>query len=282
MAVGPGSLLGDGLIPDRFRVRQRLGRGAAGQVLLAWDRFFERDVALKLLDFGGAQTPGPEALAASLHEARALARLRHPNVVGVYELVHRVSPPILVMEYVIGEELEQILQRAAGPLPLAQVIAVGRALGAALARAHQAGMLHRDVKPANVMVADDGTIKLIDFGLAGVAPVDPQLIGTPAYCAPEVLEGALPDARADLFSVGVILYRMLTLQHPFPARDLDELRAALRRPPPDPRSVQPAISVWLAELVQRCLAPHPQLPPRRMRRCRCRCRLSASLSALVV
>lgn len=257
-----GDLVGDGLIPDRFLIRQRLGRGAHGHVFLAWDSLHEREVALKLLQLGG----GIEQ-EASLHEARALARIRHPNVVTVYELVLRHEPPFLVMEYVEGEELERLIQEQSS---LAFALKVIRPVVAALVAAHEAGVLHRDVKPSNVMVGAEGRVKLIDFGVArrgggpepglqGAAGVEAEgVIGTPYFVAPELLRGQEADERADLYAVGATLFRVLTRRHPYEASSLEELRLCHERAsahPPSVRELRPETPVPLDEVIRRCLAP---------------------------
>jgi len=277
-----GTLVGDGLVPDRFRVRQPLGRGAHGRVYLAWDRLHERDVALKRLELAALDAHGPgtareagglprsagrargilTAREACLHEARALARVRHPNVVTVYELVRQVDPPYLVMEYVEGEELEQRLRQGA-PLSPEVALAVARAVAAALVAAHAAGVLHRDVKPSNVMVGEDGDVKLIDFGVALRHQTEEEraphagegLVGTPFYLAPEVLAGGAADELADIYAVGVLLYRMLALTYPFEAETLEQLRGQIGETAPDIRQHRPEVPVPLAEVVAGCLAP---------------------------
>jgi serine/threonine protein kinase len=259
MSLAQGTLIGDGLTPDRFRVRQPLGRGASSRVYLAWDRLHERDVALKLLDVGGGMERE-----ACLHEARALARVRHPNVVTVYEVVIGADPPYLVMEYVEGEELERRLMES--PADPAFALAVGRAIAAALVAAHEAGVLHRDVKPANVIVSSDGAVKLIDFGVARRAQEDgPEgPLGTPYYLPPELLSGSEADERADLYAVGVLLFRVLTRRHPFEAETLDDLRAQLDPggfAVPDVRDPRPDVPVPLAEVIARCLAPRDERFP---------------------
>ena len=252
-----GTLIGDGMLPDRFRVRQPLGRGSHGRVYLAWDRLHERDVALKLLELGGMERE------ACLHEARALARVRHPAVVTVYELVHQVERPYLVMEYIEGEELERRLDGPdARPADPAFAVAVGRAVAAALAASHAAGVLHRDVKPSNVLVGDRG-VTLIDFGVARRRALtdageagEGGLVGTPLYLAPEQLGGAVEDERSDIYAVGVLLFRLLTLSHPYEARSIDELRQLQASAAPGLRAIRPDLPAPLADVVSRCLAPH--------------------------
>ena len=185
------------ILPDRFRIRHVLGEGTAGVVVAARDTILRRDVAIKLLRTGGA----PDAHL--LEEARAAAELRHPSIVTIFD----VDPKgrYLVMELVDGETLQARLRT--GPLEPRAVHGLARALLDALAVAHDHGIIHRDVKPANILFDRDGAIKLNDFGVASRATTPPETIaGTPAYMAPEVWEGAEPDARTDLYGVAVTLW----------------------------------------------------------------------------
>ncbi len=183
LQLDPGDAVGDGREPDRFTVRQRLGRGAYSFVFLAHDNLYERDVALKLLLLG----EGAAERDVALNEARALARVRHPNVVTVYEVIRsgsvgdsardgRALPPFLVMEYVEGEELAAMLDGRTEGLEPAEALRIMRPVAAALVAAHRAGVVHRDLKPANIMVGDDGVVKLIDFGVADRAPSPGALV----------------------------------------------------------------------------------------------------------
>lgn len=185
------------LVPSRYRVLRMLGAGGTGVVFEAEDTLLGRPVAIKIVD----RLDAPEPL---LREARFAASLRHPNVVAVYEA--DPAARILVMELVAGNDLETVAQ--GGPLVAQRVVEIGRALASALGAAHARGMLHRDVKPANVLLAEDGTPRLADFGVAA-AYDDELIVGTRAYAAPEQLEGRA-TVQSDLFGLGATLLRIAT------------------------------------------------------------------------
>jgi TolB-like protein/Tfp pilus assembly protein PilF len=223
----PGEAAGpqpDGPRWGRFRLIERLGGGTFGDVYRAWDPRLHREVAVKLIDTDG----GPPS--AMIREGRLLARVRHPGVVTIYD-AEQIGPRLgLSMEFVRGETLEQRLG-AKGQYTAAEVIDLGIQLCDALAAVHDAGVLHRDVKASNVVVREDGRIVLMDFGagrsLAGASGIDAA--GTPLYAPPEVFEGREATVRSDLYSVGVLLYRLLTGSYPVQATTLPELREAHSR-----------------------------------------------------
>jgi serine/threonine-protein kinase len=212
------------LIGGRFAPRDRLGKGAFGTVLEAMDLRLQRLVALKLVRTGaGGHDPAWIA-----HEARAAARLCHPNIVAVHDAGEGPDFAWIAMELVIGEPLSAVLAREGAPEE-AEALRLGRELLAALGHAHQRGVLHRDVKPANILLAVDerpglGTLRLGDFGVARlsrgtVAGLDEGPIGTPAWMSPEQLRGEAVDARADLWGAAVVLYEALTGARPFTGFD---------------------------------------------------------------
>jgi serine/threonine protein kinase len=205
------------VIDGRFELRGRLGSGGMGTVWRAFDLALEREVALKevRLTDAGASEADPEAARTRrervMREARALARLDHPNVVTIHHIVDspEMTHPWLVMELVRGESLQDRLAR--GPLSPAEAAAVGRGLLAALRAAHEAGICHRDVKPANVLLRADGTPVLTDFGIAVLqeasrVTVTGGIVGSPEYMAPERLHGHEGDPASDLWSLGLLLY----------------------------------------------------------------------------
>lgn len=198
-APAPGERIG------RFEVRREIGRGGFGAVYEAYDPELGRAVALKAIRPGRSRAE----LAASWirAEAEAVARLHHPNVVTLHEV--ETAGPYLVMELLEGETLAERLSR--GPLPPREALGIAEQIAAGLAHAHARGVLHRDLKPSNVFLCDDGGVKLLDFGLAHLLgqPRSPGA-GTPAYMAPEQARGDEVDARADIYSAGVILEEMLT------------------------------------------------------------------------
>jgi hypothetical protein len=224
----------------RWQIEGVLGRGAMGLVLLARDPKLDRRVALKLL----LQPTHDVALEARLErEARAMAQLNHPNVVTLYELGEWAGRRYLVMEHVQGVTLDRWLAQAKRA-PAEVVRAVVQA-GRGLAAAHSTGLVHRDVKPSNLLVGADGRVRVTDFGLARVEPgrgpasvgaglevtQHGTIVGTPAWMAPEQLDGAVADAASDQFAVCVVLVEALGGQRPWTADTSDALRAAMRRPP---------------------------------------------------
>ena len=207
-----------------YSLKQRLGRGAMGEVWLAEDTRLRRAVALKMLPAGAASA---EASARLLREARVASTLNHPNVAVVYDVgeaeVDGETTRYVAMELVRGRTLTELL--AGGPLAPPAVLDLARQVAAALAEAHARGIVHRDVKPGNVMLGDDGRVKVLDFGLARFAPPAGEesatwsgghdalagagLAGTLAYMSPEQLRGGLLDGRSDAFSLGVLLHELL-------------------------------------------------------------------------
>jgi serine/threonine-protein kinase len=212
------------VIGGRYRIVSRLGVGGMGIVYKATDTQLNRSVAVKALEERRMHVPGAAARLRS--EALAAASLDHPYICKVYELVETPADTFIVMEFIDGETLASMLKR--GKLPLPQVLQLGREIAEGLANAHARGLVHRDVKPGNVMVTPHGHVKLLDFGIAGAdvesaskdetRTLSPHLTihtGTPQYMAPEQAAGLPVTTRADLFSLGVLLYESLTGQLPF-------------------------------------------------------------------
>jgi serine/threonine protein kinase len=207
--VEPGEIVG-----GRYRLVSRVGRGAMGIVWLARDQRLEREVAVKQLLIDGSAW-AQEATARAMREGRIAGRLRHQNAIAVYDVVEHQGWPCLVMEYLPSESLAN----RAGLRPK-ELAAIGAQLASALAAAHEAGIVHRDIKPDNVLITADGTAKITDFGVSrakGDTSVTATgiLAGTPAYLAPEVARGAEADSRSDVFSLGATLYAMLEGEPPF-------------------------------------------------------------------
>ncbi len=244
-----------------YEVLQVLGRGGFGVVFRAFDDTLQRVVAVKVLASRLSSTS--PARKRFLREARASAALRHENVVQVYA-VEELPVPYLVMEFIPGETLADRLRRT-GPLDAAEVVRVGRQVAAGLVAAHAAGLIHRDIKPANILLEALPTprAKITDFGLARAAD-DASLTqsgavtGTPQYMSPEQARGDSIDHRSDLFSLGSVLYALLTGHPPFRAGGtLAVLRRVVEDDPRPIREVIPEVPDWLCRLVAKLLAKDP-------------------------
>jgi serine/threonine protein kinase len=205
----------------RYEILNELWRGAMGVVYQARDPKIERLVAIKTISVAGQEAAeGNEFRERFLLEARAAGRLSHPGIVTIFDVGEEpeTHAPYIVMEYVAGETLQKLLSRV-NKLPFATALQCAQELAEALDYAHTQGVVHRDIKPANIMITEDGHAKIADFGIAKLnfsnLTLGGHTLGTPAYMAPEQLEGEHVDGGADLFSMGVILYAMLTGHRPF-------------------------------------------------------------------
>jgi hypothetical protein len=255
---GPGELgrLGG------YRVLRVLGSGGMGVVMHAEEINLGRSVALKVVKPTIATSEA--ARQRFLREARSAAAVEHEHVVVIYRVDEANGVPYLVMPYLEGESLNARLYRQA-PLPLPEVLRIGREMALGLAAAHQRGLVHRDLKPANVWLEGEaGKVKLLDFGLArpqqDPTPVSEPgaVLGTPAYMAPEQARGEAVDSRADLFSLGCVLYQMTTSRQPFAGKDtLAVLTALALDTPPSVRDLNPAVPEALANLFGKLLAKRP-------------------------
>lgn len=233
-----------------------VGTGASGRVWRAWDATLQREVALKFL-----APDTPDAAVRLTDEARALARVRHPGVVAVQGVAEHDGRAGLWMDYLRGESLAERLERD-GPLPPAEVARLGAALCHALAAVHEAGVVHGDLKPANVHLEDDDRPVLTDFGLgtrrALASEEARRASGTPVFMAPELLAGGAATPRSDLYALGVTLRWALTGRAPFAARNLDELiRAAGRGPDARLAAERPDAPPALVAALDRAMAPLP-------------------------
>ena len=262
--------LGDGGRIGPYEVLGPLGAGGMGEVHLARDTRLGREVALKVLPPETAHDPG--RLARFEREARAVAALNHPNIVTVHAIEEIDGERVIVMERVTGRPLSAVIEPRG--LPLARVLDLAVPIADALAAAHERGVVHRDLKPANVMVSDEGRVKVLDFGLAkwvspseGVDTAGPTatrtlegaVVGTVPYMAPEQLRGERVDARADIFSFGVMLYEMASGERPFRgATSADLTSAILRDEPPPLETARPDLPPRFVQLVARCLAKEPR------------------------
>ncbi|HKD99338.1 MAG TPA: protein kinase [Micromonosporaceae bacterium] len=249
--------MGDALLGGRYQLEEVLGSGGMATVWRARDTRLGRLVAVKTLDRGALREPG--AAARFDREARTVARLNHPNIVSVYDGGTQDGTGYIVMEQVDGETVASMLK--AGPLPIERAVSIARQAAAA----HATGIVHRDVKPANMIVTPDGTVKVCDFGIARelqaseVTLTAPSTaIGTAAYMAPEQAAGDAVDARTDLYALGCVLYAMLTGDPPFTGdRPIEVLYQQLHNAPPPVRSRRPEVPPTLDALVTGLLAKNP-------------------------
>jgi eukaryotic-like serine/threonine-protein kinase len=240
-----------------------------GEVYRAHDPRLGRDVAIKVI--AGPAAGDPERRRRFEQEARATAALNHPNIIGIYDVGVIDDAPYLVTELLDGVTLRDRL--ATGAVPVTRAVEWAMQIAAALAAAHAKGVVHRDIKPGNIFITHDGRIKVLDFGLARLieerAPDEKtqtltagtaagEVIGTPAYMAPEQVRGQAVDARADLFAFGAVLYEMVTGERAFPgATGADVASAVLTRDVPPIASSDPAVTSWLHDVVARCLEKSP-------------------------
>ena len=256
-----------------YEIVALLGAGGMGEVYRARDTRLDRTVAVKVLP--SAVATAPEFNDRFEREARTVAALNHPHICALYDVGHQDGTAFLVMEYLDGETLESRLKR--GPLPLEQALDIAIQIADALAAAHRAGVVHRDLKPGNIMLGKKGA-KLLDFGLAkGVVSTNPvttgsmlpttppaltvqgTILGTFQYMAPEQLEGQEADARSDIFAFGAVLYEMVTGRKAFEGKSQASLIAAiLEREPSALSSVQTPVPRQLEHVVRRCLAKGPE------------------------
>ena len=239
MSLTPGTRLGV------YDIIAPIGEGGMGQVYRARDTKLDRDIAIKILPKAFAHDA--DRLARFQREAKTLASLNHPHIAGIYGLEESGGVTALVMELVEGRDLSQRIAR--GAIPIDEALPIAKQIAEALEAAHEQSIIHRDLKPANIKVRRDGTVKVLDFGLAkAMEPsrrivagrldlADPDLarhddragviLGTAAYMAPEQAKGSAVDKRADIWAFGVVLYEMLTGQRLFDAEDLSETLAAV-------------------------------------------------------
>jgi serine/threonine protein kinase len=229
-----------GTLLQHYRIRERLGAGGMGEVYLAEDTRLGRDVALKFLP--AAAQADPERRGRLMIEARAASALRSPHIAAIYDIGEHDGAVYLVMEYVEGTVLAERLRQ--GPLPIRDALGVGLQVADALSDAHARGIVHRDIKSGNIIVSPRGQVKVLDFGLAkfvqppdGGDPVDARLtfeqtvagmvLGTISYMSPEQALGRTVDGRSDLFSLGIVLYEMVTGRLPFEGRSFGEMVDAI-------------------------------------------------------
>ncbi|TWX40867.1 Stk1 family PASTA domain-containing Ser/Thr kinase [Frigoribacterium sp. ACAM 257] len=252
------------LIDDRYQVRSRIARGGMATVYLATDLRLERRVAIKIMH--GHLADDASFKERFIQEARSAARLAHPNVVNVFDQGQDDDSAYLVMEYLPGITLRELLQDHK-VLTSEQAMDILEAVLAGLAAAHRAGIVHRDLKPENVLLADDGRIKIGDFGLARAATANTAtgaaLLGTIAYLSPELVTRGVADTRSDIYALGIMLYEMLTGEQPYKGEQPMQIAYQHANDTvPSPSSADPSVPAELDELVLWATARDPEQRPR--------------------
>lgn len=235
-----------------------------GVVYLARDPSIERDVALKTVRFDapGSSFKVEEAKARFLKEARISGRLQHPNIVTIFDVGEDSGNLYLAMEYVSGGSFSQRLADTdTNPLPIEERIRIVCEVAQALGHAHERGVIHRDVKPANILLTESVSAKVTDFGIGKLLQGDTeltstgQMVGSPAYMSPEQIKGEKLDVRSDIFSLGVVLYQALTARKPFPADTLTTLvYQILHEEPPDPSTLRDDLPPEIGDVIRKCLS----------------------------
>ncbi|MCU1354006.1 MAG: putative Serine/threonine protein kinase PrkC regulator of stationary phase [Acidimicrobiales bacterium] len=254
-----GDLTGQ-LLAGRYRLTQRIASGGMAQVWEATDEVLTRGVAVKILH---SHLAADESFVQRFRaEAVAAARLAHPSIVSIYDTFHDQGVEAIVMELVLGSTLRTRLD-AQGPLAIDEVLAIGAQIADALAEAHHRGLVHRDVKPANILLSVDGRVLIADFGIAKAAETadltsDGSMVGTAKYVAPEQVEGKPVDGRTDVYALGVVLYESLCGRAPFVAEtDVATALLRLHTPPLRPRQMRAGIPRAVEDVVLRAMARDP-------------------------
>ena len=250
----------------KYRIKRELGRGGMGAVYLAEQPGLGREVAIKEL----IQSADPVSLKRFLQEAQVMARTSHPNLVQVHDMELMGNTNYLVLEFVRGRSLRDWMNEGK-PIPPPQVFAVMHGVLQALDYAHRHAIVHRDMKPENVLIADEGMVKVADFGIArlmddtgvgGTATKTGTTVGTPQYMSPEQVASSKVDGRSDLYSAGIMFYELVTGQPPFTASEADgpfTLMAKHVQAPPKPPSVfQPGLNPELEQIILKSLAKRPE------------------------
>jgi type II secretory pathway predicted ATPase ExeA len=246
-----------------YRLERLVGRGRMGVVYLAKDEALLRPTAIKILSWRVAEAQGQDPVQWFLAEARLVARINHPRVVQIYGAARHGDHCYIAMEYVPGASAEAVVAKG-GPMAPDAATDVLLQAASALQAAHRSGVVHRDVKPANLLIGADGVTKLGDFGMA-LGSADLRIgsahlrVGTPYYTAPEIWRGAAASAASDIYSLGATYFQLLTGRPPYDGRDVAAVEQAhLRAPIPDPRELVPGLPDSCAALVRRALAKAPR------------------------
>ena len=240
------------LFAGRYEIRGLVGRGGMGAVYRALDRELDEEVALKVLDREAADGEAEQQLRREIKLARTIT---HANVVRAYDFGEAEGVRFFTMEYVAGATLRELLSEG-GRLALSPALQIAKQVCRGLSAVHRAGIVHGDLKPANIVVMTGGVAKLTDFGVARARHQrGTPFAGTPPYMSPEQVRGAEMDERSDLYSAGVLMYEMFTGRRPFDAGDpFEVMRLHLEEPPPNPRTLQPTLPTLLSDTIMACLA----------------------------
>lgn len=253
-------MVNEGMIfGNRYQVIGRLGTGGMAEVYEAFDRVLGRNVAVKVLHPTYSQDPN--FVARFRREAQAAANLTHPNIVAVYDWGQLRNTYYIVMEKVEGENLKNLISNQ-GPLPLPLAISIAKQVATALAFAHKRGVIHRDIKPHNILITEDGTAKVADFGIAQADSTsltqEGMVVGTAQYISPEQAEGLPATEASDIYSLGIVLFEMLTGTSPFQGDSPVALALKhIQEPAPSLRSLNPKIPKEVEAIVHKCLAKNP-------------------------
>ena len=269
----------EGRTISHYRILDKIGEGGMGVVYKALDTHLDRFVAIKVLP--PEKMANPERKRRFVQEAKAASALNHPHIVGIHDIAEENGTNFIVMEYVAGKTLDEVIPRRG--MRLNEVLKYSVQIADALAAAHDAGIVHRDLKPSNVIVGDDGRVRVLDFGLAKltdppensdldetrtIADVPPdskphteegRILGTVYYMSPEQAEGRKVDARSDIFSFGCVLYEMVTGRRPFRGdSDMSTLAAIIKEEPRPVREIVEEVPVEVERLIRHCMRKDPK------------------------
>ncbi|MDQ3806451.1 MAG: serine/threonine protein kinase, partial [Acidobacteriota bacterium] len=249
-----------GQIVGNYKIEQKLGEGGMGAVYRGIDMMIEREVAIKVLRAELASQP--QVVERFRSEAVTLAKLNHPNIATLYSFMRQGENFFMVLEFVRGATLDQVIQQR-GALPVEQAVPLFCQVLDGIQHAHEYGIIHRDIKPANMMLTERGNLKVLDFGIArilGTARMTRQgnVIGTIEYMSPEQVKGLETDARSDIYSLGMLLYEMLTGRIPFDiTNEFELMKAQIEQMPVAPRQLNPAIPESVEQAIGRAIAKDP-------------------------